>query len=610
MKNFLQGIDLFGVYFNFTIFNKDTHRTYIGGILSLLSILSTIASTLYFGRDFYFQANPITSVDRIQYLNYPQYTINSSNFVFGFRIEDSQLNFFDENSFFEFKVVYNNSTITKNNLTGEISEYDAPTINLNFSKCDFKKNLQYFDFISSNSNVDYRNFYCIDFSNNTSLGGYWTANFTQYIDIQLVYCNSSNPNCKSINDTATYFSNNKLYLTLMTLRYFIDLTNHENPLMNYLSYNYIQIDPNLSKKVNFFMTPGLVSSKEVKSFFIDELLTYTSFNVDYLTLDTMLYSSKNNKITLTRIYFSNYLDRFKRTYVKLADLIPIIVSMHNIISFFFRSIATFYNKFDRTNKILNELFDFSDYHETKSFKINERRGRIKMSMIKNNQDNVIELEESVKSSNEKYDINDIALSDSRVGNLNRDIEYSNTIKKLRPQILIKFKDFIRNTKQSEINDNLIKLLNEKTDFSYYLPLKTFLLNICFKKSMSEKEKNIYKIYNKGNNLIKEKTDIVSFMKIIDEINKMKYVLFNQVQSLCFNFLRKPSLIEDKTEDKYSKFFNYIKGDEVTQRKDIVEHFVNQSKSQIFSHYNKAFLDIIENDMKVVIEIIEQQNNLN
>ena len=56
MKNFLQGIDLFGVYFNFTIFNKDTHRTYIGGILSLLSILSTIASTLYFGRDFYFQA--------------------------------------------------------------------------------------------------------------------------------------------------------------------------------------------------------------------------------------------------------------------------------------------------------------------------------------------------------------------------------------------------------------------------------------------------------------------------------------------------------------------------------------------------------------------------
>ena len=92
MKNFLQGIDLFGVYFNFTIFNKDTHRTYIGGILSLLSILSTIASTLYFGRDFYFQANPITSVDRIQYLNYPQYTINSSNFVFGYRIEDSQLN--------------------------------------------------------------------------------------------------------------------------------------------------------------------------------------------------------------------------------------------------------------------------------------------------------------------------------------------------------------------------------------------------------------------------------------------------------------------------------------------------------------------------------------
>ena len=608
MKNFLEAIDIFGIYFNFTVFNKDKHRTFIGGILTILTICCTIASTFYFCRDFYFRTNPKTDFDRIQSFYYPKYTINSSNFVFGFRVEDSQLNFFNESSFFQFKVIYNNSTMTKNNTNGHITEYDAPVIYLNFSKCEFNKNLKYFN-LKSSDYVDYTNFYCIDFSNNNSIGGYWTANFTQYIDIQLVYCNPNYPNCKSKNDTETFFKTNKLYLTLMTLKYFIDLTNYEIPLMNYLSYSYIQIDPNLSKKVNFFMTPGLVTSHDVKNYIVDETLTHTSFNVDYWTLDTMIYSDINNKITLTRIYFTNYLDRFNRTYVKLPDLIPIIVSMHKIISVLFSAIATFYNKFDWTNRMLNELFDFSDHHETKSIKINERRSIIKMNMMKtDNQDQIIELEESVKYSENKLDVNDAHLSDSRVGNFNKDIENSNTIKKLRAPILIKFKDFIKNTKQSELNDNLIHLLNEKTDFSYHLPFKTYINTFCCVKIISERKKKIYNIYNKGNKILKEKTDIVSFMKIIDEINKMKYVLFNQVQSLCFNFIRKPSLIEGQTEDNYSKFFNYIKGDESTQKKDIVSYFINQSKSQFFSQYNKAFLDIIDNDMKLVIEIIKKQNN--
>ena len=39
MKQILEEIDLFGHHFNFSVFNKKEHRTSIGGILSLLSIL-------------------------------------------------------------------------------------------------------------------------------------------------------------------------------------------------------------------------------------------------------------------------------------------------------------------------------------------------------------------------------------------------------------------------------------------------------------------------------------------------------------------------------------------------------------------------------------------
>ena len=195
MKNFLEEIDIFGHDFNFSVFNKKQHRTYVGGILSLLTICCTFVSTLYFGKDFYFRTNPMIVNDRIQYPTYPQYKIDSSNFVFGFRVEDSKLNFFNESSFFEFKVIYNNSNMTRNQ-NGTITEYDAPVINLNYSKCDIKKfiNLNF----TSNDTVDYLNFYCIEFPSNLMMGGYWTANYTQYIDINLVNCNpDNNSNCTS-----------------------------------------------------------------------------------------------------------------------------------------------------------------------------------------------------------------------------------------------------------------------------------------------------------------------------------------------------------------------------------------------------------------------------
>ena len=627
MKKILEGIDIFGHHFNFSVFNKKEHRTSIGGILSLLTILCTIASTLYLGRDFYFRSNPKTSTDRIQNLNYPQYTINSSNFVYGFRVEDNHLNFIDESKYFQFKVVYNNSTITKNSVNGQVIQYDYPSINLNFSKCDFNKNLKYFNFISSNDTVDFRNFYCIDFSNNTSIGGYWTSNFTQYIDIQLLYCNSSNPNCNSKKDTLNYFFEKKIYLTMMTLKYFIDLTNYSNPLSNFLSYTYIQIDLNLSKKINCFMTPGQVTSNN--GYFVDDKFIYSSFNLDYWTLDTINWSNINNKITLSRIYFTRYLDRFSRSYVKLSDLIPIIVSMLDIVSVFFSTIASFWNKFDWTNRMLNELFDFSDYYETKLIKIKERRSIIRKNLIKtNNQDQIIEIEENSSSSPKKLEIVEVPVSVSRIDKreLSKDYEKSNDElinnnieksfeeikpipnKKIRGSTFNKLKQILNNSNQIRtLNDDLIKILSEKTDFTYNLSFIIYLKNMCCKRTMTEKETNIYKIFKKGKKILKEKTDIVGFLKTMDEINEMKYVLFNRFQSLCFNFIRKPSLIEGVNEDRYSKFFNCIKGEESTQIKEIVNYFINQSKKRMGSVYNKAFLDIIDDDMKMVIEIIDQNN---
>ena len=82
------------------------------------------------------------------------------------------------------------------------------------------------------------------------------------------------------------------------MKFFIDMRNYENPINNYITYTYIQIDPNLSKKVNYFITSGLVTSNN--GYFLDEFVNYSSFNLDYWTFDLMNFS----KINGFKLYFN------------------------------------------------------------------------------------------------------------------------------------------------------------------------------------------------------------------------------------------------------------------------------------------------------------------
>lgn len=126
-------------------------------------------------------------------------------------------------------------------------------------------------------------------------------------------------------------------------------------------------------------------------------------------------------------------------------------------------------------------------------------------------------------------------------------------------------------------------------------------------SISRIEEEQYKIFQKGEEILKEKTDIVALMKTINDLNEIKYILFNSFQAMCFNFIRKPTLSESGSNDNFSRFFRKIKNDEVTQKKEIVNYFINEFRNPLSSPYNKAFLDAIDDDIKLVIDIISQKN---
>ena len=76
MLTFLKDIDRVGKNFNFNIDGKDTFRTGLGGVISILYYIALIAMFGYFGKDLFIRQDP-NFIQRIDYLeNYPILTLN------------------------------------------------------------------------------------------------------------------------------------------------------------------------------------------------------------------------------------------------------------------------------------------------------------------------------------------------------------------------------------------------------------------------------------------------------------------------------------------------------------------------------------------------------
>ena len=276
-KKNLEMVDIFGKKFNFTVFYQKYHKTSFGGVLSLLTVLCTVLITLFFGRDFFYRLNPSYTVENVELSLYPNYQVDSSNLVYGFRLVDKNGNYIKESSFFNFAVIYNQIQIIKNS-NGKFVEI-SNKIKLNFTKCTIEREFRKIPLPNLIETIDYKNFYYIEFSNQILIGGYWNSNFTNYIDVQLTFCNKNETKCRSGNQSAYYLSKNKLYLNILTLKNNIDTKNYSNPLYNSLSYLYVQIEPKFSKKINVYMSHIKFLSNN--GWLVDNIINYQSFNMDY-----------------------------------------------------------------------------------------------------------------------------------------------------------------------------------------------------------------------------------------------------------------------------------------------------------------------------------------
>jgi hypothetical protein len=99
-----------------------------------------------------------------------------------------------------------------------------------------------------------------------------------------------------------------------------------------------------------------------------------------------------------------------------------------------------------------------------------------------------------------------------------------------------------------------------------------------------------KIYEKAQEIINEKLDILNYLKFCNEYLYLKCILLSDIQTLCFSYLESPKLYEKNK-------FNVIHSKDIKKISQIVAYFrkndLNPTDEKIFNLLSEYIKELIK-----------------
>lgn len=126
-----------------------------------------------------------------------------------------------------------------------------------------------------------------------------------------------------------------------------------------------------------------------------------------------------------------------------------------------------------------------------------------------------------------------------------------------------------------------------------------LVKLFFKRELSTKEQ----LYLKGTHIYEEELDVIHILRRIQEIEKLKLVLFNDDQRLLFNLIDKPMIYLDEydehkrtsTEDSRTQIHvSPMMGSNADEKKlmKVFEKITSLKRSEV-TLIDKRLMDLVE-----------------
>ena len=481
MKCF-RNLDIFSYKAHFTFNdNGDTgYKTFIGGLLSFISIFISIIFSLFFIYRF-FKKEDFTILYSSQIDNLINMT-NSNTFPFLFRLSDNYSNPLEQNGLYEFtfKIWYKN-TSTLN--------YDYDIISI--EKCNINKHFGNYISIFKEMN-DINSFFCPSIRlNNQSLYGIYGSHQFIYYNVDISKCNNETNNNTCLSEIEINNTLKNVYFDLRFIDYSIDNFNKKNPEILYIRNERILTSIKIFQKV-YLLFKKIIYYIDIGYF--QQYYSKKNFHqYDNLKINSVLIENDDTFFSLS-ISNSGKVINYKKNYLKFQHYVSYIGGFYKSISFIFYLLNYFNSKNSYYKKLIKDF--------------------IIENQIKKKDKNLTYLDRNIlNSTNNKLlnSKNNHLFSVNRGSNQNSKIENVKSLNDKRNSLNIinRFKDKDEIEKKFSLTIFPLNISSYKKDLVWYIKIINKRMNIIYILNILEQIEN---------QLIKKKVNTLLIKSSASDVN--------------------------------------------------------------------------------------------
>ena len=358
-----------------------------------------------------------------------------------------------------------------------------------------------------------------------SLQGYWDEESINVLRVSLFLCeNSTNFNkCKSSDEINSFFESTKLF-NIYYSTIGSDLVNFENPIQIIYRNEYFIVDVANFKKTYVYLKAAEISTNN--GWYFEEKSFINDFMFDHKEIDLTTRNRESPQVAQFTLFASHNQQIDTRRYQKIDDLFGNLSGTASFFIFICMFFTKIRNDLNIVLETMNTLYSFP---------------------IKKNEKKILSQSKSNSISSKLSMVQSYAFQ---------------KIKKLM--------DFREKSEDSKLQIGF---------FSYLLGNLKKLIKL----KLNRKQKLVFQAQHQ----YQKEMDLVNILSRLQEIDKLKKIIFNDKQYALFSYLSKPIIPLDKEEDLSIKREKLLKDFEEI-KKDSEDNIMNANLIKLMDETFKEF----------------------
>lgn len=355
MASFFKNIDIYGVEYKLSVKQSESAQTIFGGVLTTITYIATIISIWFLGQDVIFKENPNFVKDSLISEKALPLTLDKFNYPLAFFIADVNFAMFNNDSIVSLhatKVKYHSSDV--GTFIPELSNYDLAICNRT-SFPNLKDIDQYY----------FTNSLCIK-NQNITLAGLYADSQGEYFTITADLCDwkKENNTCASKEEILSTVSG--LSFNFIAFDSSINFSSFDSPINPYINSYFSQFLANFTKFTYF-----TIQKQELET---DSGFLWPIFNsITFLQSEISSFDIFDRGTSKTVMNFSFYATNkntiFKRSYVKIADILGNVGGILQVITVCFTFINQPFTNVEKYVGIANTLIKINKKLNSKILKL-------------------------------------------------------------------------------------------------------------------------------------------------------------------------------------------------------------------------------------------------